>query len=68
MIDNLEPSPSAPVIGLIPELVLDHLVSGGGIGEHRQVTVAFLEFSGLSKLGPTQATRPSTTRWNTSLR
>ena len=48
--DDLEPSPSAPVKGLIPELVLDHLVSGGGIGEHRQVTIAFLEFSGLSKL------------------
>jgi class 3 adenylate cyclase/tetratricopeptide (TPR) repeat protein len=48
--DDLEPSPSAPVTGLIPALVLDHLVSGGGIGEHRQVTVAFLEFSGISKL------------------
>jgi class 3 adenylate cyclase/tetratricopeptide (TPR) repeat protein len=38
------------VAGLIPELVLDHLVSGGGSGEHRQVTIAFLEFSGLSGL------------------
>jgi class 3 adenylate cyclase/tetratricopeptide (TPR) repeat protein len=35
---------------LIPELVLDHLVSGGGIGEHRQVTIAFVEFSGLAAL------------------
>jgi len=50
VIDDLDPLPSAPVAGLIPELVLDHLVSGGGIGEHRQVTVAFLEFSGISKL------------------
>jgi len=50
VIDDLEPSPSVEVKGLIPELVLDHLVSGGGIGEHRQVTIAFLEFSGLSKL------------------
>jgi class 3 adenylate cyclase/tetratricopeptide (TPR) repeat protein/ABC-type cobalamin transport system ATPase subunit len=50
VIDDLEPSPSVEVAGLIPELVLDHLVSGGGIGEHRQVTVAFLEFSGVSKL------------------
>jgi class 3 adenylate cyclase/tetratricopeptide (TPR) repeat protein len=50
VIDDLEPSPSVEVTGLIPELVLDHLVSGGGIGEHRQVTIAFLEFSGLSKL------------------
>jgi class 3 adenylate cyclase/tetratricopeptide (TPR) repeat protein/ABC-type cobalamin transport system ATPase subunit len=50
VIDELEPSPPVEVTGLIPELVLDHLVSGGGIGEHRQVTVAFLEFSGISKL------------------
>ena len=50
VIDGPDPSPSVEVTGLIPELVLDHLVSGGGIGEHRQVTVAFLEFSGLSKL------------------
>jgi len=50
VVDDLEPSPSGEVKGLIPELVLDHLVSGGGIGEHRQVTIAFLEFSGLSKL------------------
>jgi class 3 adenylate cyclase/tetratricopeptide (TPR) repeat protein len=38
------------VSDLIPELVLSHLVSGGGAGEHRQVTVAFLEFSGLARL------------------
>ncbi len=48
--DDIDPSPSVEVNGLIPELVLDHLVSGGGIGEHRQVTVAFLEFSGISRL------------------
>lgn len=50
VIDGLEASPSVEVTGLIPELVLDHLVSGGGVGEHRQVTVAFLEFAGLSRL------------------
>ena len=50
VLEGLDPSPSVEVAGLIPELVLGHLVSGGGIGEHRQVTVAFLEFSGLSKL------------------
>jgi class 3 adenylate cyclase/tetratricopeptide (TPR) repeat protein len=50
VIDGVAPPASAPVAGLIPPLVLDHLVSGGGIGEHRQVTIAFLEFSGLSRL------------------
>jgi class 3 adenylate cyclase/tetratricopeptide (TPR) repeat protein len=35
---------------LIPELVLDHLRDGGGSGEHRPVTVAFIEFSGMSEL------------------
>ena len=43
--------PPAPDVGaLIPELVLDHLRQGGGSGEHRPVTVAFLEFAGLADL------------------
>ena len=50
VIDGIEAPPSVEVTGLIPELVLDHLVNGGGSGEHRQVTIAFLEFSGISKL------------------
>ena len=42
--------PDDDVSGLIPELVLDHLADGGGGGEHRHVTVAFMEFSGLAAL------------------
>jgi class 3 adenylate cyclase/tetratricopeptide (TPR) repeat protein len=42
--------PAEDVDGLIPELVYSHLVDGGGTEEHRHVTVAFLEFSGLAKL------------------
>jgi class 3 adenylate cyclase/tetratricopeptide (TPR) repeat protein len=49
-LDSGDPSAASDVTGLIPELVLDHLVSGGGTGEHRQVTIAFLEFSGVSRL------------------
>jgi class 3 adenylate cyclase/tetratricopeptide (TPR) repeat protein len=49
-VDAVEPAAPFDVTGLIPELVLDHLVSGGGVGEHRQVTIAFLEFSGVSRL------------------
>ena len=44
------PPPSGEVTGLIPELVAAHLTSGGGSGEHRQVAVAFLEFSGMQEL------------------
>jgi class 3 adenylate cyclase/tetratricopeptide (TPR) repeat protein len=51
IVQRRRPAPSLGVSGLIPELVLSHLVSGGGSGEHRQVTVAFLEFSGLAALG-----------------
>jgi class 3 adenylate cyclase/tetratricopeptide (TPR) repeat protein len=47
---DLRPSTSHDVSGLIPELVHDHLVKGGGVGEHRHVAVAFLEFSGMSAL------------------
>jgi class 3 adenylate cyclase/tetratricopeptide (TPR) repeat protein len=48
----LAPVPDAPgePAGLLPELVRDHLLSGGGSGEHRQVAVAFLEYSGMSEL------------------
>ncbi|MBV9292722.1 MAG: adenylate/guanylate cyclase domain-containing protein, partial [Frankiales bacterium] len=38
------------VENLVPQLVLDHLRAGGGAGEHRPVTVAFLEFSGMAVL------------------
>jgi class 3 adenylate cyclase/tetratricopeptide (TPR) repeat protein len=44
------PATPLDVSGLMPELVLDHLVNGGGAGEHRHVAVAFLEFSGMSAL------------------
>jgi class 3 adenylate cyclase/tetratricopeptide (TPR) repeat protein len=36
--------------GLMPELVYRHLMDGGGSGEHRNVAVGFLEFSGFSDL------------------
>jgi class 3 adenylate cyclase/tetratricopeptide (TPR) repeat protein len=35
---------------LIPDLVAEHLVAGGGSGEHRQVAVAFVEFRGVVEL------------------
>lgn len=50
LVDGPDPAPSGDVSRLVPELVLDHLVSGGGVGEHRHVSVAFLEFSGMSGL------------------
>jgi class 3 adenylate cyclase/tetratricopeptide (TPR) repeat protein len=54
VVDLRDEAPPQAASGLIPELVLDHLVSGGGSGEHRQVTIAFLEFSGLAALRDTQ--------------
>ena len=42
--------PDEDVSDLIPELVRDHLAAGGGGGEHRHLTVAFMEFSGLAAL------------------
>jgi class 3 adenylate cyclase/tetratricopeptide (TPR) repeat protein len=42
--------PSSDVTALVPELVLEHLRHGGGSGEHRQVTIAFLELSGMAAL------------------
>jgi class 3 adenylate cyclase/tetratricopeptide (TPR) repeat protein len=38
------------VTGLLPELVCNHLIHGGGVGEHRQVVIAFLEYSGMARL------------------
>jgi class 3 adenylate cyclase len=47
----VDSAPRAPdVAALIPGLVLDHLRQGGGSGEHRPVTVTFLEFSGMAEL------------------
>jgi class 3 adenylate cyclase/tetratricopeptide (TPR) repeat protein len=40
--------PPGDVSGLVPELVYEHLLSGGGSGEHRPVAIAFLEFSGMA--------------------
>src|SRR5581483_906317 len=34
---------------LLPELVVQHLMAGGGNGEHRPVAVGFLEFSGMAR-------------------
>jgi class 3 adenylate cyclase/tetratricopeptide (TPR) repeat protein len=49
-VNDLVSGDPGEVAALLPDLVLDHLRSGGGSGEHRQVTIAFLEFSGLSAL------------------
>jgi class 3 adenylate cyclase/tetratricopeptide (TPR) repeat protein len=46
-----DPAPTRDVSELVPELVLQHLASGGGSEEHRTVAVAFLEFTGLDQLG-----------------
>lgn len=48
--DQPSPGPAGEVAALVPELVADHLRSGGGTGEHRHVAVAFLEFSGMARL------------------
>lgn len=48
--DPADRAGDADVAGLLPELVFDHLRAGGGSGEHRQVAVGFLEFSGMSRL------------------
>jgi class 3 adenylate cyclase/tetratricopeptide (TPR) repeat protein len=47
---HAQPPPPGDVSGLIPELVYEHLLSGGGSGEHRPVAIAFLEFSGMAAL------------------
>jgi class 3 adenylate cyclase/tetratricopeptide (TPR) repeat protein len=48
--DPVPPRLDDDVKGLLPELVFEHLAAGGGNGEHRQVAVGFLEFSGMARV------------------
>lgn len=41
--------PACDATHLLPELVVGHLLAGGGSGEHRPVAVGFLEFSGMAR-------------------
>lgn len=48
------------VTGLLPQLVFDHLSAGGGSGEHRQVAVGFLGFSGMARVRRSRGARAAT--------
>jgi tetratricopeptide (TPR) repeat protein len=47
---RIDPPVTPDVVGLLPELVTEHLIAGGGNGEHRPVAIGFLEFSGIGRL------------------